>query len=357
MLKIAHLGAYGKNIGDSIALANVRSHLEKELNMKVEWRAISINKFFSHKNDINYCVEKFSEINRENDVLIVGGGGLIEGSTYSEMKTGYKLPFCEQVLKVIDIPIICYGLGVNLFRGMPGLTQQGIDNLALLIHESAAFSVRDDGSYDLLMDMIPTHKIKEIPDPGVLMSWEKARIDKLETGCFQPAFNRNKKVNEARGMTNKNMKLIKKVIKQNNLTVMPHTHKDYVIQEANYVFDPQHFLVSMGLDQFDELVEAYKGFDYSIAMRGHGQLIAIGINVPSIYLSTQDKVSTFSKMHGFDEFNVDIEEEEWRDKLEWRLELLKDNPTAWYRIRDRYMECANAAYQGFNQSAAKLIQS
>ena len=354
MIKIAHLGAYDTNIGDNIAIANVRHWLEHDIQSKVEWKSVHIGKFFEQQNEESYCVKKFQEISNQCDVLIVGGGGLIEGGGYKKMHNGYKLPFTKKVFDVIDIPIICFGLGVNLFRGMDRLTKQGIDNLSLLIQEAAAFSVRSDGSYELLMDMAPSLKIREIPDPGVMMPWQKDRLDELKKGCFQPGFNKNKKVNAGRRMTPKNMKLIEKIIHQHNLTVMPHTKKDYVIQDVSYAFSIKHLQAHINLNQFMELVEVYHQFDYSVAMRGHGQLMAVGLNIPSIYLSTQDKVRGFSQLHGFDEYNVDIEDDEWRDKLVWRLECLLNNPLAWYRIRDRYMECAKAAYKGFNESAAKI---
>ena len=94
----------------------------------------------------------------------------------------------------------------------------------------------------------------------------------------------------------------------------------------------------MTYDKFMKMIDGYSHYDYSVAMRGHGQMIAIAVNLPSIYFSTQDKVRDFSYRNGFTDYNVDILESEWHAKLNEKIDRLKTDKEYlqnWYEIRDK----------------------
>ena len=66
--------------------------------------------------------------------------------------------------------------------------------------------------------------------------------------------------------------------------------------------------------------------------------IAIAVNLPSIYFSTQDKVRDFSYRNGFTDYNVDILDAEWHTKLNEKIDRLKTDKEYlqnWYEIRDK----------------------
>ena len=95
--------------------------------------------------------------------------------------------------------------------------------------------------------------------------------------------------------------------------------------------------------------------DAIVAMRGHGQLISIGLNIPGIYFSTQDKVEQFSLLNGFKDYNVDVREDNWELKLQIKLDMLKNNKEYldnWYKIRDENMIKWNLE---FNQYIEQLV--
>ena len=75
-------------------------------------------------------------------------------------------------------------------------------------------------------------------------------------------------------------------------------------------------------------------------MRGHGQLISIGLNIPNIYLSTQDKVRDFSMLNGFEDYDVDINESDWYRKLKEKYNRMMNDEEYlknWYVIRNKGM--------------------
>ena len=71
-MKILQLGSYGQNIGDELALQTIRNHLP------------------SHWKWINWSFRDILSANQINkyNMLIIGGGGLIEGDTWGVEKGG-----------------------------------------------------------------------------------------------------------------------------------------------------------------------------------------------------------------------------------------------------------------------------
>ena len=73
----------------------------------------------------------------------------------------------------------------------------------------------------------------------------------------------------------------------------------------------------------------------------NGQMISIGLNIPGIYLSTQDKVRDFSVNNGFKNYDVDIREPNWFETLKLKRKLLTEKDSTylkeWYEIRDKFI--------------------
>ena len=95
-------------------------------------------------------------------------------------------------------------------------------------------------------------------------------------------------------------------------------------------------------------------------MRGHGQLVSIGSNTPSLYLSTQDKVLNFSTKNGFEDYNIDVLEYDWLGKLQRSYDKLlndKEYLQNWYNIRNKMMPLYNSSYQDFCNKTAQVLRS
>ena len=60
-MKIGHIGAYDRNLGDNIALLNVRKEFDKHI-PEIEWTSIDIgNAFWSKENSIEYIINFFEQ--------------------------------------------------------------------------------------------------------------------------------------------------------------------------------------------------------------------------------------------------------------------------------------------------------
>jgi len=334
-LSIAHIGSYDKNLGDNIAILNIRNELNKYFS-NINWCNVDISKFWDVNNNIEYVKNFFSTNNF--DLIIIGGGGLIEYIGYEKQQTHYKLPFNYEILKSIRIPILCISLGINYFRGREGFSEEAKNSLRDLINYSSSFSLRNDGSIQILKDLgLYTEKVLEIPDPGLIFEFQKIEnFHNLKKNILQPAFNQKNIINLNRFNGQENLDNFINLIDKFNLRIMPHTYKDYRYFNEFVIpkDDSKHFFSFKNTYQ---CIKEYLDFDSLIALRGHGQLISIGLNIPGIYFSTQDKVRDFSMIHGFSDYCIDINQNTWIPELKEKFTLLTSDSyyrKNWYKIRE-----------------------
>ena len=344
-MKVLHIGVYDRNIGDNIALANLQYSLGKYFGEKVEVNGLNLEHFWNNNNDIRYTRSVYNSIVGKMDCIIIGGGGLLEYGGYETKQSGWKLPFFKEALDFIKIPTYYYGVGVNIFRGGIDYSAKAKTALIDTIHHSHGFGIRNDGSYSKLKDWIgipeeTLSKVDVVPDPGLLHLdrfgvERKLNVSKLG---FQPAINTSGGINKHR-FGEHNLPVLKSKFKDS--TVYPHTVKDFlfgkpIISKGDFTGKYKQF------ENLDLFLEKYKEIDYVVAMRGHGQMITIGMNIPGIYLSTQDKVRDFSIENGFEDYNVDMTDEFWFEKLENYMDKLTEHKSKylkdWYEIRDEFIK-------------------
>lgn len=351
-MKALHIGAFNRNVGDNIALLNARKSIEKIAN--VEWVGLDIQELWNCKSK-ECIVDKINSKAQNAKFILVGGGGLIEGPGYEYTATKYKLPFTKVILDKIGIPVITYGVGFNEFRGKEGFNKLAAEHLKETIDTCLLFSVRNDGSKEKIIKYVDVNpdKIIVVPDPGLLYL-ESLKIEsktKIEKFGLQPAWNTNKKLNENRFINSKNLTKFTDFFVR--YTSIPHTPKDFryfrsVVDES--IFDSKY----KKLQNTYKFLEYYKNFDCVVSLRGHGQLITIGANIPGLYLSTQDKVKDFSLLNNFHSFNVDIKEVDWLEKTKSKIDKFKTDKNyleEWYDVRNNGMK----KWSSMNQNFIELI--
>ena len=187
MVRIAQLASYDVNVGDNIAIYNIRRVLSSLVDDKIYWTDVNIASFHEINNSIKPCKEMLKKISDENDMLIIGGGGLIEGDS-GKHATHWKLPFNEEILAEINIPILCFAAGINYFRNWPGISDKGIENIKLFADKCSLFSLRNDGSVDLFREF-SDQPVEEVPDPGLVFDnlLQIPRRTEINNGFLQTA--------------------------------------------------------------------------------------------------------------------------------------------------------------------------
>ena len=144
-----------------------------------------------------------------------------------------------------------------------------------------------------------------------------------------------------RGLTKDNLNKLVSFCEGHNLDIMPHTLKDYKFPYNNFIYTRDTFSKIVRFENFEKVIKDYSNYDFSVSMRGHGQMVSIAQRLPSIYFSTQDKVRDFSLRNGFQDYNVDIQEINWPEKLNEKVERLKndeDYVLTWYNKRDKFVK-------------------
>ena len=430
--KIAHLGAYDTNIGDNIALYKVREHLEKEIDGPVEWTKVELKDFYEKSMDKQYCIARMKEISNSHDMLIIGGGGLIQQQK-PKYPNRFNLPFYKEVLDVIDIPIACLSVGFNVFRRpktirnpdntngiafeeCESMSPVFLENLLLLIDKSSFFSFRNDGSLDKIMPYFEEHfktsskfdklpkEIPTTPDPGLIFDKELDRKDTLKNGVLQVAFNGNPEIMSGRFKGNfLNLAIMGEIQEALDLKVFPHCNKDYrftqplqgsslrissqaeqhyrtvpkfekllyqgTLSEDDYILSQDQFLKNVDYNNFNKIIDRYFEYDYSIAMRGHGQMIAMGLNVPHISLSTQPKVYHFGVDNGFEDYTLDVIKDTEPDNLfldSYTRNLIdmterlcndKEYLTTWYDKRDVFIGQCKEKFSWMCNTVKEILES
>lgn len=344
-MNILHLGVFDRNTGDNIALA----HLQYSLNQyvgDVKVYKVNLETFWRYNNSLEYTRSIYNKLVDNIDCIVVGGGGLIEYTGYEKKASGWKLPFWEETLRFIKKPIYFYGVGVNSFRGHGGYSDQAIQALTDTINHASGFAVRNDGSYDKLdkwigLDKETLSKVDIVPDPGLLHldSFNIPKKDSVTKLGFQPAINVSGFINNNRFGTEKNLKKLKDRFR--NTPSFPHTDKDFAFGKP-VITRPEFLNYYKKFDNFNKFLPKYSEIDFVVAMRGHGQMITMGMNIPGIYLSTQDKVRDFSVKNGFEDYDVDMREDNWYEKLEECINRMQEPNSEylknWYSIRDKFIK-------------------
>lgn len=341
-MRILHIGAYGRNIGDTIALFNARKCWD-DLNPNIEWITSDIGQFWNPYVNKNQIIRFFQHIEKEGyDAILFGGGGLVEYGGYENNASGWKLPFNKEIITSINIPVFFHAVGVNIFRGGIEYSDKAKKALQETIDHSGGFSVRNDGSFEKMRDWIglDVTNVDVIADPG--MMYLEGFVDKKQSvvvGGIQPAFNGSEGINRNRFKSKENIDFIDNFTK--DMICYPHVMKDYDRLKAKPIVDREEFRKLVKSDDVNDFLQLYKNIDYVIAMRGHGQLITVGMGLPGLYFTTQDKVRDFSLLNGFEDYNIDIEEENWRDKLTDRVNQLTEPNSSylskWYEIREEQL--------------------
>jgi polysaccharide pyruvyl transferase WcaK-like protein len=345
-MKILHLGVYDRNIGDNIALSNLQYSIDKYNSEDVEVIGYNLENLWNQNNSVASVRALYNDVVGKVDLILVGGGGLLEYGGYQEKDSGWKLPFWEETLKFIKIPIYFYGVGVNVFRGGGEYSDKAKKALRDTIHHAHGFAVRNDGSYNKLKNWIglpeeQLEKVDIVPDPGLLHldRFGMERKNNVSKLGFQPAINQSKGINDNRFNGSTNLDLLLNKFK--DAKTYPHTGKDFRFGKP-VITIPEFINKYRVFENLDLYLEKYKEIDYVVAMRGHGQMISMGMNIPGIYLSTQDKVRDFSIENGFEDYNIDMTDDFWEEKLDLSIGRLTEHNSKylkdWYELRDEFIK-------------------
>ncbi len=412
-LSVMHVGSFGANVGDNLALDHVQYHLASALlphhgGTTIDFHLLDLSStFLTGGNSEDVALDVFVRLRRELNVslLVFGGGGLVQ-PVRQKLGTGWVLPLNQYVIdRLQGLPYIAYGVGVNLFRKKGShamstkcaFSERERQSMRPTIVSALSFTVRNDGSYAEMLRLFPNDeevraKLWEVADPGMILPAARHELvrkvslrphlqptSSLPVGrvALQLAWNSNPSINKGR-LGQSGVDALAHFAATAHTSFLPHTpSKDFTLQalikqralrigfksgdigatvvqsawfQAHLAFDKHATLLA---SLYNASLDSESHFDAVVAMRGHGLYLCGALNIPCIALSTQDKVAGFAHICGLDNYTVDVaEDRNWAQNLLDKLRRLQSYEQyryKWYTKRDACLNHWSAVAQGYHE--------
>ncbi|MBO0346095.1 polysaccharide pyruvyl transferase family protein [Roseibium limicola] len=319
MIRIAHIGGWGRNFGDFALQAGQMSILRESAPDDLDFLPIHCQRTRFHPDLIDL-------INETCDLFLLGGGGMIFHRPEDSSLSGWQFNISLEDLKRIRIPLAVYAIGYNPFHfDSLKLLPQAMGHLRAVQEKAALFSVRNQGSRKALMEGgLDGDRIDVIPDPGLYVPphaftlpgkpragpkiglnwagdrphfrfaepWEKSRGNLISAICA--AFER-----VAAQHPDLQVYFLPHLEDRIDSDVWPQFQErlgDRILNledAASQIYPPS-------LAQVGFLADCYRQMDLTIGMRGHANIVPYGMNTPILGLGSHDKVGFFLKEVGLE---------------------------------------------------------
>lgn len=332
-----HVGAWADNYGDRVLQAANSQILTDRYGEDLKFVYVNTQKtYFSEQ-----LIEK---MNREADLLMIGGGGLVFHRPMDRSRSGWQFNIKTEDIYKIQVPVVVYGIGYNKFyhdkHEFPSYVWQNINTLA---QKSVAFSVRNHGTWQTLKDNVVGGQIDIVPDAGMFIKAESFRHSILEGDHVKIGLNwatdrpdhRFKSVEESERFMREVLKVLKSVCEDLGAKVyviehlMPndlcaktkiklhHNVKDIMGDYAYIVYDEVYEELYPPFDYTAGFFsDIYKQMDLVVGMRGHANIIPFGQSVPVIGIGRHNKVKWFLEEVGLGEYFVPLNDSDDVERLQ-----------------------------------------
>lgn len=390
MVRVWHIATHTTNIGDGALVQGIQRTMQEDCSQKLEFIDDCLMHYSNYWGAKQYDSDFVHRINTECDLLLIGGGGMLDGSRSSTNSgMGFNLPL--ELFDQIKVPIVFYAVGHNTFNGQVYWNKSKLEALIKYVNnrKDAIFSVRNDGTRERLIELIGdiASGVHEIPDPGMYVHCdgadrkvvssskiniviqlagdnESARLSGLHWS-FVPFL--GKKVlshRKTKALTRLGNALqIISVDRDVHFVLCPHLLRDLSITSEFYNLIPNNFsrlkfessAILCGSRNASTFFDLYNQADLIIGMRGHSVICGVGLGTPTIALSSHNKVIGYMRSIGLEDRSVDINDSNSETKLivliNRLLDTKNDEQVRLQKIRD---DCRKQSQQ-FHRKIFKLI--
>jgi len=334
-LKLVHLANFNStNIGNGALANGLENTLEADSPRPVEWHREAWDDYTFRKIDFD---QAFVDKINARDGLVVGGAVTFNGRDYNDRTgTRFELPF--ELWGEIKKPVVFYGLS---YRNWPGQIYHHADKLKLMVEKALSsknmlFSVRNDGTKAWLRSMtgIDSDEIIEVPDSAVFVEAAAGFYPEIIDGVRNVivAFNDedagqrfDQKIGHSREAVIDTLVSVMERLAERypiNIILCPHYFDDFrmmstFIERIKPSLAHQN-MVASGLCRVKDTPYFYGRYtraDLAISMRVHSMSPCIGLGVPMVALTTQDRMSDFIARLGLQNQAVDAFDPQLADKL------------------------------------------
>lgn len=377
MIRIWHTATHTTNIGDGALVSGIQNTLSEDWSSDIEFENDCLMQYENYFGQKKYDLNLVDEINNKSNLLIVGGGGMMDGGR-GDKHSGMGFDIPQSLLDKITVPVVFYALGFNLFEQQIYWNKDKLKQRIeyLLDRPNTLFSVRNDGSKQRLEQFIgrADERIIEIPDPGMYVIPEQAPHETIRPGelnVIVQLAGDNVFSRFGLGSLKYLSRFLRQVIKKRqrnsfiklasvlerlsleqkvNYILCPHLVRDFdvtaefisVLKRSFARFNFNCSPVLRGTRDAGKYFSIYNQSDLVIGMRGHSVICGVGLGVPTIALSSHPKVRGFMQKVGLTDRIVDVNDKLLNDKLTTIIhEILNDKLNERARLANIKAECRN----------------
>ena len=337
-VRIGHIGIHEKanlNSGDTLLFQVVRDIFESILSIQIEWNLYQVWEEFDTK--------IIDQINKENDALILGGGGLLlkdqKGSDISN--SGWQWNCSPMNINGIKIPFFIFAIGYNRFYNQDDFDLNFVDSINTIASISPFFGLRNNGSIEavtkyLLDENKQKAKIYRQFCPTTMVSLIYPDLKKLSENhakkeskilSFNAAFDRTEmRFSVSVKIFTDICKLIKHAEDKGwNIIACSHKEMDREIESFLIKNNVDFEIKNLTSSSPREIMEHYAQVDLSVGMRGHSQMIPFGFNKPIVSLVSHDKLQFFLDDLELSKFGVNLNSNNLLDQFVKILDNIEEN--------------------------------
>ncbi|MEM1340810.1 MAG: polysaccharide pyruvyl transferase family protein [Pseudomonadota bacterium] len=325
MKRIFHVGAWNRNYGDYALGAGLHASLRAESDEPLEFVLVDCQNTVFHADLVDL-------INREGDLLLVGGGGLVFNRPEDHSRSGWQFNIDLDQLARLAVPLVVYGIGYNKFPfDETPFRPQTDAHLRATQEKAALFSVRNAGTRDELVRRgLEAEAITIIPDPGMFVPTAPINLPNLPEGGLKIGLNwaGDRPAHRYPAPAEENERAAARAVAE-GLAAVLETHDGggqvilishllgidatvapvlrAVLGERLYVLEEEApWLFPPALAQTPIWAGLYRLVDVAVGMRGHANIIPFGLGTPFVGIGTHNKNRFFASEVGLADIFVDF---------------------------------------------------
>ena len=257
--------------------------------------------------------------------IVLGGGGIIHST--SGVNGVCEWNITQDELEALDTPIVCFGIGLNEFRGSDFYQSEAFTTyMRSLVKKSVFVGVRERRSVEILRERVPEFAGRIAYQPcASLMLRANHPVLQLDRSALRaprqhvvinPAFDRAS-LRFGHRMDQALVQLENLVNSQldqgHRVSIFAHCPEDAYLHSILSRRNEVGIRDLSGLGTTATLRE-YNDVDLVIGMRTHAQLIPFAIGIPIISIATHDKLLWALDDLGFPSFGVELFDTEFLAK-------------------------------------------
>jgi polysaccharide pyruvyl transferase WcaK-like protein len=330
-LRLIHVGIHSNlngNAGDTLLFQVVRD-LVGHAAGPVEWELRQVWEALDQS--------EAKELSRRSDGIVVGGGGLLlrdqVGSDTS--RSGWQWNASVEAIRSLSVPLAVVAIGYNRFRGQPDFEPPFVAHLEAVAERATPFALRNSGSIEAVRSYLPLH-LRDRPQllhcPTTVLTQvyglePRPRIGSPILGVNFALDRPQLRFGDQQDVWLTRLAAAFAVLQGNGWRVRVLRHKSMDAAAEAFLDDAGVVYETFDLSSTTPagVVAAYEGLDVVAGMRGHGQLVPFGMQIPIVSVVSHNKLAWFLDDIGHPEWGVELALPDVVDRLVAAVEAAATN--------------------------------